>query len=154
MIKKYCSRLVPLPVVALATILLLAGCGQGAPAGPELSAPEALEMAKQGELTIVDVRTPGEWRRTGVGAGALEINMIQSRGADEFVEKVLQEVDGDKDAPIALICRTGNRSGQMQQVLTARGFTQVYNIREGMAGSGAGPGWLKRGLPVEDCHSC
>ncbi|AGA90693.1 Rhodanese-related sulfurtransferase [Thioflavicoccus mobilis 8321] len=138
----------------LTASLLLASCGGTASSGPELSAPEALEMAERGELTIVDVRTPGEWRRTGVGAGALEINMIQSRGPDEFVEKLLEKTDGDKDAPLALICRTGNRSGHMQRVLMERGFTHVYNISEGMAGSDAGPGWLERGLPVEDCSSC
>lgn len=37
----------------------------------------------------------------------------------------------------------------MQRVLREAGFTQVYNIKEGMAGSAAGPGWIKRGLPVQ-----
>ncbi|WP_242463837.1 rhodanese-like domain-containing protein [Thiococcus pfennigii] len=153
--KKRCRfRSMPLPVVALATILLLAGCGPEAPSGPELSAPEALERAQRGELIIVDVRTPGEWRRTGVGAGALELNMIQSRGGEEFIEKLLEQVGGNMDTPIALICRTGNRSGNVQRLLLENGFTEVYNVREGMAGSGAGPGWLERGLPVEDCRSC
>jgi hypothetical protein len=27
----------------------------------------------------------------------------------------------------------------------------VYNVKEGMAGSGAGPGWIKHGLPLEPC---
>jgi len=36
----------------------------------------------------------------------------------------------------------------------AQGFTQVYNVKEGMVGSTAGPGWLKRGLPVERCAQC
>ena len=53
--------------------------------------------------------------------------------------------------PIALICRTGNRTTQVQRYLQGQGFTNVYNVKEGMAGSGAGPGWIKRGLPVESC---
>jgi len=36
----------------------------------------------------------------------------------------------------------------------AQGFMQVYNVKEGMVGSAAGPGWLKRGLPVERCAQC
>ena len=56
-----------------------------------------------------------------------------------------------ENAPIALICRTGNRTTQVQRYLQSQGFTNVYNVKEGMAGSGAGPGWLKRGLPVETC---
>ena len=66
-------------------------------------------------------------------------------------EQLLGEVKGDRSAPIALICRTGNRTTQVQRYLQSQGFTQVYNVREGMAGSGAGPGWLKRGLPVDTC---
>jgi hypothetical protein len=36
----------------------------------------------------------------------------------------------------------------------ARGFTNVYNVSEGMAGSKAGPGWIRRGLPIESCKNC
>lgn len=133
--------------------LMLVGCGSSF-SGPQLSASEAYTKAQQGELTIVDIRTPGEWHRTGVPVGALEINMIQPGGLGQFVNKISAAVGGDKSAPIALICRTGNRSGQMQQALLDAGFTRVFNIREGMMGSGAGPGWRKRDLPVRQCTSC
>jgi len=53
-----------------------------------------------------------------------------------FVEDILRAVDGDKDAPIAIICRTGNRTTDTQKALQEIGFTQVYNAKEGMAGSG------------------
>ncbi len=43
---------------------------------------------------------------------------------------------------------TGNRTTHAQQFLKAQGFTQVYNVKEGMVGSAAGPGWIKRGLPI------
>jgi len=135
-----------------AALLLPAGCDLRGPValGPgEISAPDAWGLAERGELTIVDVRTPREWRQTGVAAGALEINMQQPRGVEGFVDKVLAAVDGNRSAPLGLICRTGNRSGQVQAVLRNAGFTQVYNIPEGMAGSRAGPGWLRRDLPVE-----
>jgi rhodanese-related sulfurtransferase len=42
----------------------------------------------------------------------------------------------------------------VQRYLEAEGFTRVYNVKEGMAGSAAGPGWVKRGLPLENCRSC
>ena len=76
------------------------------------------------------------------------------RGPEVLLSSVLQIVGGDRNAPIALICRTGNRTSQAQQFLQAQGFTRVYNVREGMAGSAAGPGWLKRELPVESCAQC
>ena len=77
-----------------------------------------------------------------------------SANSSGFVEDLLKQTGGDKTAPIALICRTGNRTTQVQRYLEAEGFTRVYNVKEGMAGSAAGPGWVKRGLPLEDCRSC
>jgi rhodanese-related sulfurtransferase len=71
-----------------------------------------------------------------------------------FMDDLLAAVDGDKDAPIAIICRTGNRTTFTQRALMKQGFTNVFNVKEGMAGSGAGPGWLRRGLPVQACATC
>jgi rhodanese-related sulfurtransferase len=119
-----------------------------------LSAPEAHGQTKSGQVTLIDIRTPPEWRQTGVAEGAHRIDMRHPKGPEGFVAEVLAQVDGNKDAPIALICRTGNRTTQVQKELLARGFTNVYNVKEGMVGSGAGPGWLKRGLPVEPCKQC
>lgn len=123
-------------------------------AAQEMSAPEALDAARAGKLTLIDIRTPGEWRQTGVAVGATRINMIHPQGAAGFLNEVLAKVGGDKAAPIALICRTGNRTTQVHRFLKAQGFTQVYNVREGMAGSDAGPGWLARRLPIDNCATC
>ena len=139
-------------VLAALPFLLLTACLSEA--GPNFSAPEAFEQVKSGEVTLIDIRTPPEWRQTGVAEGARRIDMRNPRGPEGFAAEVLKAVDGDKHAPIALICRTGNRTTHMQKELLTRGFTQVYNVKEGMAGSGAGPGWLKRGLPVEPCRQC
>jgi rhodanese-related sulfurtransferase len=115
----------------------------------ELTAPEAQGLVVAGEVTLIDIRTPEEWRQTGVAHGAKLVNMVHPGGADGFVSDILKQVNGDADAPIALICRTGNRTTQVQRLLVARGFSRVYNVIEGMVGSTAGPGWLKRGLPVD-----
>jgi rhodanese-related sulfurtransferase len=136
----------------VAVVLVLTACS--APAGPALSAPEAQAGVADGALTLIDIRTPGEWRQTGVAKGALRIDMRQPGGPKAFVAAVDLALGGDKTAPVALICRTGNRSNVMQGVLLGAGYTKVYNVSEGMAGSGAGPGWIRRGLPVEPCPNC
>jgi rhodanese-related sulfurtransferase len=145
----------PLPrlaTAALTALLLLAACSSQA--GPELTAAQARDGVAAGGLTLIDIRTPGEWRQTGVAAGVKRIDMRQPGGPRGFAEEVAKSVGGDKDAPIALICRTGNRSGTMQAALLEQGFTRVYNVREGMAGSSAGPGWIRQQLPVEPCPNC
>ncbi|EGV16905.1 rhodanese-like domain-containing protein [Thiocapsa marina] len=134
-------------VVVLAALSLI-GCV--AQADATLTATEAMEKARAGEITFIDIRTPPEWRQTGVAEGALTIDMT----APTFVQDVLKAVDGDRNAPIVLICRTGNRTGYTRDALEKLGFTNVSHVAEGMAGSKAGPGWVRRGLPVESCKTC
>ena len=139
--------------VALASLAALTLIPAFAATGLEMSAPDALAQLKAGKLILVDIRTPDEWKQTGVAQGAVRLDMQHPKGAPGFMEDLLKLTKGDKNAPVALICRTGNRTTQVQRYLEAQGFTQVFNVREGMAGSGAGPGWIKRGLPVDACST-
>ncbi|MEO9650816.1 MAG: rhodanese-like domain-containing protein [Roseobacter sp.] len=102
------------------------------------------QAAKDGEVFLVDIRRPDEWARTGVGEGAAPIDM---RRAD-FIDELLRVSGNDRTRPIAVICARGVRSRRMTERLTSAGFKQIIDVPEGMLGSGAGPGWLKRGLPV------
>jgi len=135
----------------IAVALLVLGA-VSARAEPDISAPQALERAKQGKLLIIDVRTPEEWRETGVIPQARRVDFY--RGPQVMLKSVLEMVDGDRNAPIALVCHSGSRSTEAQRYLQAQGFTQVYNLKEGMAGSAAGPGWLNRRLPLDPCPRC
>lgn len=139
--------ILPLGLALSAGLLLMTGLSQ---ATPSLTATEALEKARAGEITLIDIRTPPEWRQTGIAPGALTIDMTKPT----FVQEVLDAVQGDRDAPIVLICRTGNRTGYTRDALEKLGFTNVSHVAEGMAGSAAGPGWVRRGLPVESCRTC
>jgi len=111
----------------------------------KLSTPDAHAQATDGTITLVDIRRPDEWNRTGVPASGMALDMRRK----DFVDVLLARVDGKKDAPIALICARGVRSRGMTARLRKAGFTRIIDVPEGMLGSGAGPGWLKRGLPVK-----
>jgi rhodanese-related sulfurtransferase len=143
-----------LSLAAIAAFIVFSGTACSRDSGPAISAPDAYAQAQAGKLTLIDVRRPDEWRKTGVAQGALRINMLHPQGDAGFVHQVSAEVGGDKDAPIGLLCRTGNRTTHVQRMLREAGFTRVYNIKEGMAGSSAGPGWVARGLPVAPCTNC
>jgi rhodanese-related sulfurtransferase len=121
-----------------------------------LTPDEAREMAERGEITIIDIRLPAEWERTGLPSGALAISLqdqTQQPRAD-FVDDVLHALADDPARPVALICARGHRSAYAQQLLSANGFTQVHDISEGMLGGEYGPGWLARALPTEPCGTC
>lgn len=137
-----------------AAALLVPTVAAAQSASADITPQDARAQAAAGKITLIDVRTPEEWRETGVAPGAARINMYHPAGAEGFTRDVLKLVGGDRNAPIAVICRSGNRSTQVQRYLAEQGFTKVYNVREGMLGGSAGPGWVSRGLPIEACKSC
>jgi rhodanese-related sulfurtransferase len=132
-------------------------CGVPMSADADVLTPdEARALAARGELTIIDIRLPAEWQRTGVPQGALAIALqdqsLQPRA--DFVADVLQALANDPGRPIALICARGQRSAWARQLLLASGFSQVHDISEGIVGGEHGPGWLARALPTEPCTLC
>lgn len=138
-----------LGIFLMLNFMLMAGAAEAA--SGKLSAPEALAKAKAGEVTLIDIRTPEEWKQTGVAPGAKRVNLNNPKGGDGFMAEILAALDQDKSRPVALICRTGSRTAMAQRFLEANGFSQVFDVSEGMAGNmSAGPGWVRRGLPVEN----
>ena len=119
-----------------------------------ISARVALAAAQAGDIIIVDVRSPLEWRMTGIPDGSVPITLHHAGGAAGFVAEILDTVDGDLSRPIALICASGVRSGAAQALLQGQGFTDVHNLAEGMHGSREGHGWLAEDLPVQPCSVC
>lgn len=109
-----------------------------------LSPPDAHRAAVAGDILLIDIRRPDEWALTGIGEGALPLDMRRR----DFIEALLVEVENNTARPVALICARGVRSRHQSARLVKAGFTRIIDVPEGMLGSGAGPGWIKRGLPV------
>ncbi|MET4807441.1 rhodanese-like domain-containing protein [Limibacillus sp. MBR-115] len=120
-----------------------------------LQADKAAEMIGRNALMLVDVRSPREWRDTGIPKSARTVTIHDPEGFVAFVEKIVAASDGDLNRPVGLICAAGVRSSYAYKLLQERGFTNVYNVTEGMFGNpNYGPGWLKRDLPIEPCEDC
>ncbi len=110
-----------------------------------MSVSKAHNQSKAGQLYLVDIRRPSEWKQTGVAKHASKITMHK----DGFLDRIAALTGGDKAAPVALICARGNRSTRMINLLEKNGYTNVYNVKEGMLGSPEGSGWLAKGLPLQ-----
>jgi rhodanese-related sulfurtransferase len=122
--------------------------------GGVISADEGFARAQAGELTIIDVRSPAEWRQTGVATGARRATVHDPRGLAGFLAEVEAIVGEDRNKPIAMICARGWRSAAATAFLREQGFTNVFDIGEGMLGRDGKPGWIARSLPVEPCERC
>jgi phage shock protein E len=75
------------------------------------------EVISNPKLTIVDVRTPSEYRGGHI-KGSINIPL------DEL-DKNISKLKGKE--PIVLCCASGMRSGSAHRMLTGKGFTNVYN---------------------------
>lgn len=135
-------------LMAFVAVILVAFFAAPSWAGHKMSAPQAHAAVKAGALVLIDIRSPGEWKETGVAQGAKLVTIHHPRGARGFLEDILKAAGGDKSRSIALICAVGNRSSRGRRFLEARGFTNVHDVAEGMLGRGGQPGWLARKLPI------
>ncbi len=129
-----------LTVLALLfTAVLLGGCTEPPYTNVDNQGLKAL-MA-QG-VPLYDVRRPEEWRQTGVIEGSRLLTYVDARGRlnPELLPRLEAEVP--KDAPIALICRTGNRTDSLARELAELGYTRIYNVRHGITR------WVAEGNPV------
>jgi rhodanese-related sulfurtransferase len=111
---------------------------------PNLAPAEAHAAAKAGTVILVDIRRPDEWAATGVPENAHLLQMEDPM----FEAKLSQLTGGDRTRPIALFCRTANRTRTVQAALMQRGWTRVINVEGGMIGNQHDKGWAASGLPV------
>jgi rhodanese-related sulfurtransferase len=143
-------------LIRLLTILIMLASTATSAQSPKIGADEALKRAEAGNLTIVDIRLPVEWKKTGMPETAVGISLQDEKFKPRagFIDDLLDLVDGDRSQPIALICATGARSAYAEKLLAANGFTNLHDITEGMLGGPNGQGWTKRNLPTSPCTSC
>ncbi len=98
----------------------------------DLSSVRAVHAAL-GQIQLVDCREPYEWAAGRVeGAIHIPLNTIMAGAGQEL----------DKTKPVAVICRSGNRSELATMMLQARGF-DATNVEGGMEA------WDAEGLPFE-----
>ncbi len=85
------------------------------------------------KIPIVDIRTPGEWKQTGIIKGAIPIMFFDERGKydiNSFLKELNAKVDTSK--PFALICRTGSRTKTISTFLANKLNYKVTNITGGI----------------------
>ena len=93
---------------------------------------DVLPHSKEGK-PLIDVRSPEEFQFDGHVAGA---RLIPLPALAQRLGEIAQDV------PIALICRSGNRSQVAADLLIRQGYADVSNVQGGMIA------WRRAGLPT------
>ncbi|WP_162050748.1 rhodanese-like domain-containing protein [Fluviibacter phosphoraccumulans] len=103
---------------------------------------ELLRLQEKG-VPVVDIRTPEEWRDTGVIKGARLMTYSFSGGFDKAAWlKQVQQV-AKPGEPVILVCRSGRRSAAVADYLESQPTKRkIYNASGGMND------WKSSGRPV------
>ncbi|WP_159022925.1 rhodanese-like domain-containing protein [Formosa sp. L2A11] len=91
-----------------------------------LSADDFKTAISSKKVQLIDVRTPGEFK-SGHIKGAKNIDSFSLNFKTE-IEKL------DKNNPVYVYCRSGARSKQSAKKLSAAGFTEIYDLKNGILG--------------------
>ena len=113
-------RLLP----ALALLILTSS---PAPAQQTFTAQPSAQELTDAPVLLVDIRQPREWVQTGVLPNA---RLIPFDDPASFLRDLAPHLEAGQ--PVALICRTGNRSARAAQILARHLPMPVIDIEGGM----------------------
>ncbi len=85
------------------------------------------------KIPIVDIRTVGEWKESGIVKGSIPIQFFNERGQydiPKFLKELNTKVDTSKE--FALICRTGSRTKMVAVFLSDELKYKVIDIEGGI----------------------
>lgn len=85
------------------------------------------------KVPIVDIRTVGEWKETGLVKGSIPIQFFNEQGQydiPKFLKELNAKVDTNKE--FALICRTGSRTQMVGVFLSDKLNYKVIDIKDGI----------------------
>lgn len=101
----------------------------------EVDTMEAVQLINRKDALVLDVRDEGEYASGHIpNARHIPLGKINER---------LRELEKFKAKPIVVHCRTGTMSAKACGVLRKNGFTNVHNLRGGIAA------WQEASLPVQ-----
>lgn len=107
---------------------------------PNNASNNSINQIKQGEVhlltpaefkeksvnyTIIDIRTPYEFKQ-GFIKGAVNINYYDKNFLENFVNY-------DKNEPVFIYCRSGNRTSSASKKIVKAGFLNVYDLQGGIS---------------------
>ncbi len=106
---------------------------------------EQLESLIRDGVAVVDIRTPEEWKATGVLPESKLLTFFDLNGNYNLRQwlPAFTEIAKPQDK-VALICAVGNRSHAVSQFLHQQfGYAQIYNVTRGI------DHWISSGNSVQ-----
>jgi len=101
--------------------------GRGDTENVQLASLTGAELVADGNMLLVDIRTPEEWQQTGIVDGAL---LVTYTDAASFLSAVKLHLGPEQT--LALICRSGNRTSRAARQIAGLIENPVVDVAGGM----------------------
>ncbi len=107
--------------------------------------PSQLQEMINKNITVIDIRTPPEWKEVGIIPTSKKIMFFDEKGQynlQNWLNEFSKDIK-DKDQAFVLVCRSGNRTDTVGNFLSKQlGFKNVYHLQDGIKS------WIKEGKEV------
>ncbi len=136
MLRRPAVQLGILAVAALVIVMLIIGANGGSgKLAATISTQDAYALYQKGDTFFLDVREQEEWDEYHApNTTLIPLGQLAAR---------IGEIPVAKDAPIVVVCRSGNRSDEGRDILKRAGFTNVTSMDGGLKT------WRDLGYPIE-----
>ena len=122
-------------VVSIVTFVSLQCSAKATAQSSVAASPYLIERVANNEWLLIDVRSPQEFA-DGHIPGA--VNMPH-----DSINDYIADLEGHKDKPIIIYCRSGRRAQLAMKVLQDMDFSEVMHLEGDMLG------WSAAGLPID-----
>lgn len=114
-----------------------------------LTSKQLIAMQKSSNALVIDIRTEKEWDATGIIPNSHKLQFFSPSGKYDAKKWLadLNQLKTSNDQAIILVCRSGNRSGKVGDLLTKQlGMSNVHHLSNGLMS------WIKAGNEItKDC---
>ncbi len=97
---------------------------------------QLISLQKNNNALVIDIRTEREWAETGIIPASHKLQFFAADGTfntDQWLLE-LNQLKSTEDQAIILVCRSGNRSGKLGNLLTKKlGIKNVYHLSSGLS---------------------
>lgn len=122
-------------VLVVVALILSRNAENNGKLGATISPQQAYALYQNGEAFFLDVREQEEWNEYHApNTTLIPLGQLAAR---------VGEIPVPKDAPIVVVCRSGNRSDEGRDILRRAGFTNVTSMDGGLKT------WRQLGYPIE-----
>jgi len=120
-------RRLALVLTAFVMVIGLSACGDKG--YTNINNAELTEMlASEEDYQFVDVRTSSEYYDEHIPGFNTNIDYYKLEDDYSLISKL------DKTLPVVIMCNSGNRSVSAAEIFVKEGFTEVYNLTNGIQG--------------------